>query len=138
MRLLFDEAPTFAHTDALLPCSDSVLDCAEKYALSGNKNIRLSVATLLMNISAYINDVPSAPEVSQQVVSLVNKLLESKLYESEATTRALLALGTIVLAKDDARAAAKTLFLTTKVEPAASPHGDKAKAVAKEIYSILQ
>lgn len=91
-----------------------------------------------MNISAYINDVPSAPEVSQQVVSLVNKLLESKLYESEATTRALLALGTIVLAKDDARAAAKTLFLTTKVEPAASPHGDKAKAVAKEIYSILQ
>lgn len=116
----------------------SVLDCAEKYVLSNNKNVRLSVATLLMNICAFVNEIPNAPEVSQQVVSMVNKLIDSKLYESEAMTRALLALGTIALAKDDARAAAKTLYLTTKVEPAASPHGDKAKAVAKEIYSILQ
>jgi len=115
----------------------SVLDCAENYVLSSNKNIRLSVATLLMNISVCVNAVASAPEVSHQVVTLVNKLLDSKLYESEPTTRALLALGTIASAKEDARAAAKTLFLTTKVEPAASPHGDKAKAVAKEIYAIL-
>jgi hypothetical protein len=117
--------------------SPSILDCAEKYVLSSNKNVRLSVATLLLNVSSCANAVPEAPEVSHQVVSLVNKLLESKLYESEPTTRALLALGTIALAKDDARAAAKTIFLMTKVEPAASPHGDKAKAVAKEIYAIL-
>ena len=117
--------------------SFSVLDCAEKHVLSNNKNIRLSVATLLMNVSSCVNAGSEAPQVSHQVVSLVNKLLESKLYESEPTTRALLALGTITLANEDARAAAKTLFLTTKVEPAASPHGDKAKAVAKEIYTIL-
>lgn len=122
----------------LLSSIYSVLDCAEKYVLSSNKNIRLSVATLLMNVSSYVNAAPNAPEVSHQVVSLVNKLLDSKLYESEPTTRALLALGTIALAREDARASAKTLYLTTKVEPAASPHGDKAKAVAKEIYSILQ
>lgn len=85
-----------------------------------------------------MNEVSEAPEVSQQVVSLVNSVIDCKLYESEATTRVLLALGTIALAKEDARAAAKTLYLTTKVEPAASPHGDKAKAVAKEIYAILQ
>lgn len=95
------------------------------------------MATLLLNISVYVNAVADAPEVSQQVVTLVNTLIDSKLYESEATIRALMALGTIALAKEDARAAAKTLFLTTKVEPAASPHGDKAKAVAKEIYTIL-
>jgi hypothetical protein len=105
--------------------------------LSSNKNIRLSVATLLMNVSSYINSVSDAPEVSHQVVTSVDKLLACKLYESEATLRALLALGTIALAKEDAREVAKTLYLTTKVEPAASPHGDKAKAVAKEIYSIL-
>ena len=122
---------------SLTPCTRSVLDCAEKYVLSSNKNIRLSVATLLMNVSVYVNSVPDVPEVSHQVVALVDTLLASKVYESEATLRALLALGTIALAKQDARVAAQTLFLTTKVEPAASPHGDKAKAVAKEIYTIL-
>lgn len=105
--------------------------------MSKNKNIRLSVATVLMNVGSFVHATPDAPDVSIEVVSLVNKLLDSKLYESEATVRALLALGTVVLAKENAREAARSLFLTTKVEPAASPHGDKAKAVAKEIYSIL-
>lgn len=115
----------------------SVLSCAEEFVLSKNKNIRLSVATALLNVGSFINASPDAPDVSLQVVSLVDKLLDSKLYESEATVRALLALGTVVLAKGNAREASRSLYLTTKVEPAASPHGDKAKAIAKEIYSIL-
>lgn len=105
--------------------------------MSKNKNIRLSVATVLMNVGSFVSATPDTPDVSIQVVSLVDKLLETKLYESEATVRALLALGTVVLAKQNAREAARSLYLSSKVEPAASPHGDKAKAIAKEIYSIL-
>lgn len=114
-----------------------MLSCVEEFVLSKNKNIRLSVATVLMNVAVYVNATPDAQDVSIQLVSLVDKLLACKLYESEATVRALLALGTVVLAKEVAREAAKSLYLTTKVEPDASPHGDTAKAVAKEIYSIL-
>jgi hypothetical protein len=90
-----------------------------------------------MNVAVYVNATPDAQDMSIQLVSLVDKVLACKLYESEATVRALLALGTVVLAKEVAREAAQSLHLTTKVEPAASPHGDTAKAVAKEIYSIL-
>lgn len=117
--------------------SFSVLSCTEEFVLSKNKNIRLSVATVLMNVGSFVSATPDTPDVSIQVVSLVDKLLETKLYESEATVRALLALGTVVLAKQNAREAARSLYLSSKVEPAASPHGDKAKAIAKEIYSIL-
>ena len=50
-------------------------------------------------MSSYINATPEALDVSHQIVSLVDKLLSSNLYESEPTVRALLALGTILLAK---------------------------------------
>lgn len=96
------------------------------------------MATLLMNAASFVNATPDgAPEVSHQIVTLADKILACKVYESEAILRTLLALGTIALAKEDAKNAARSLYLTTKVEPAASPHGDKAKAIAKEIYSIL-
>jgi hypothetical protein len=128
---------SLAHFAFPISFANSVLSCAEGFVLSKNKNVRISVATVLMNVAISVSTTLDAQDASIQVVSLVDKLLACKLYESEATVRALLALGTVVLAKEVAREAARSLHLTTKVEPAASPHGDTAKAVAKEIYFIL-
>jgi hypothetical protein len=37
----------------------------------------------------------------------------------------------------EAKEAAKSLYVVSKVEMAASPHGDLAKTVAKEVYNAL-
>jgi hypothetical protein len=49
-----------------------------------------------------------------------------------------LALGTLVHRDTAAKAAAQAMFLTAKVELAASPHGAHVKEIAKEVYRILQ
>jgi phospholipase A-2-activating protein len=111
----------------------------EKYIMSSNKNIRLSVATVLLNISSYLHSTQNANDVSEQVVRQVNKVLDSKLYDAESITRILMALGTILLARTHkAKDTANSLFMATKVEMMASPHGLKAQEIAKEIYKLLQ
>lgn len=118
---------------------EQVMELTEKYVRSSNKNVRLSVATVLLNVSSYLNASPSATNVSVQVVSQVNSVLDAKTYETEAMVRALVALGTVLLARTtDAKAVANSLYMATKVEMAASPHGEKAQGVAKEIYILLQ
>ena len=118
-----------------------VMALTEKCVASKNKNVRLSVATVLLNVSSYLNNATPAPnnvvDVATQVVVQVNSILEAKSYESEAMVRALLSLGTVLLASDT-KDVANSLFLANKVEFAASPHGDKAKGVAVEIYTMLQ
>lgn len=118
---------------------ESVLTCAESFAQSKNKNIRLSVATVLLNTAFFLHSSTGGgyAGLHQRVVSIVSVILQSNSYESEAMIRTLVALGTIVLANAEAKGAAKSLFLGSKVEPAAYPHGDKAKAIAKEIYSLI-
>jgi len=117
---------------------EKVLLLTEKYLLSKNKNVRLSVATVLLNVSSYLNVQQNAENVSQTLVTQLTSILESKIYETEATVRALVALGTVIMARNEAKEIAKSLFLVGKIEMLASSHGDKAKATAKEIYSILQ
>jgi phospholipase A-2-activating protein len=129
---------------------DLVLECALHHsqplssssATSNNKNVRLSVATLLFNASCYCyqkKDVYTATTATGKIVEICNIILdEAKSYESEAIVRTLAALGTICLASPDAKTAATgTFFLTSKVEMAASSHTDHAKAVAKEVYNVL-
>lgn len=114
-------------------------------ATTKNKNVRLSVATVLLNVSFYLHSSSSAPTMvvaCRQIVVQVNTILGLfKVYESEAMGRALIALGTVLLvptAMQTTKEAAKSLYLTSKVEMAASPHGDKAKAIAREVYTLLQ
>lgn len=118
---------------------DDMTKCLDKFWTSSNKNVRLSVATLLYNIAYYVHSNPSArPDIACQVVNIVNSILKARSYESEAVIRSLIALGTTVLASPEAKATAKTLFVVSLVEMSASPHGDLAKTVAKEVYQVLQ
>ena len=77
------------------------------------------------------------PNVSHQIVSQVNIILASKLYDGEAMIRSLVALGTALLTGPEAKAAAKVLGMVGTVEMMASPHGHKAQNIAKEIYAVL-
>jgi phospholipase A-2-activating protein len=118
---------------------EELLKCANKFIPSKNKNVRLSVATLLYNISYYLhsNNPPARPEIASQVVAAVDSILKCNTYEGEAVTRALVALGTVVMASPEAKEAAKALHVVSRVEMAASPHGDVAKTVAKEVYNVM-
>lgn len=119
----------------------SVLGCAESFARSSNKNVRLSVATVALNASSYMKTHPDDPGSSspEQILSVVGTILGSGLYETEGTVRALVALGTALLLDDDeTKAKARASNVASTVRRAAEPHGDKAKAIAGEIRSILE
>ncbi|CAB9511653.1 Phospholipase A-2-activating protein [Seminavis robusta] len=116
-----------------------ILGRAEAHSKSKNKNIRLSVATVLYNICHYIHSNPSVASESivLPTVTTINTIIEAKTYETEALYRSMVALGTLVMSNKEAKEAAKAARLSTKVEPAASPHTPQAKKLAKEIYSLL-
>jgi phospholipase A-2-activating protein len=117
---------------------DAVLACASKFIPSKNKNVRLSVATLLCNISySFHSQPPARPDVAQELVGAVNAILKARTYDGEAITRVLVALGTAALASPEAKEAAKTMHIVSLVEMSASPHGDIAKTVAKEVYNVM-
>lgn len=118
---------------------DGMVAFINQHISSSNKNIRLSVATLLYNIAFAIHSTQiTRPEIAAQVVTAIDAILKNKAYEAEAVKRALVALGTIVLADPGTKEVAKALFIVSRVEMAASPHGDVAKAIAKEVYQVLQ
>ena len=119
---------------------EDMVKCAQTFVASTNKNVRLSVATLLYNIAYYLHSTKATrPEIAAQVITLVDTILKARTYETEAMIRCLVALGTTVLANpDDSKQVAKALFVVSRVEMAASPHGDVAKTVAKEVYHVLQ
>ena len=116
---------------------ESILKCTQKFIVSKNKNVRLSVSTLLYNVSYYLHSTTGHPEIAAQVVTAIDHILKSNAYESEAVSRALVSLGTTVLASPEAKEVGKKIYLQSRVEMAASPHGDLAKAVAKEVYNTL-
>jgi hypothetical protein len=107
-----------------------------------NKNVRLSVATVIFNVCHALQLSPQQPvdaAVIASLLPLIDHILGSRSWEETAVQRALLALGTLVH-KDGttAKAAAQAMFLTAKVELAASPHSAQVKEIAKEVYRILQ
>jgi len=115
-----------------------VLKCCEKFIISNNKNVRLSAATLLYNVSYCLHSNEASSVIASQVVVQVDSILKNKSYETEALVRSLVALGTAAMCSPEAKETAKSLFVVSRVEMAASPHGDLAKAVAKEVYNVLQ
>jgi hypothetical protein len=118
---------------------EPVLRCNEKFINSKNKNVRLSSATLLYNTSFYVfmNGGGCSSDAGSQAVLQVDMILKSKIYETEALIRSMVALGTVVMASSKAKETAKSQFVVSRVEMSASPHGDLAKDVAKEVYRVL-
>ncbi|GKY98461.1 hypothetical protein MPSEU_000803400 [Mayamaea pseudoterrestris] len=120
---------------------ESIVDCGKSYATSPNKNVRLSIATLIGNICLYLHSVAQGGSIffPLQLLSIIDEILSNyKLYEAEAILRTLIGLGTLVMGVPEAKNAAQSLFLAPKVQPAASQHGDDAKNAAREVYSVLQ
>ena len=118
---------------------EDILKCANTFLSSGNKNIRLSVATLIYNVAYFLHSTKAnRPEIAVHIVTLVDSILQARTYEAEGIVRSLLALGTVVLAYPEVKQVAKSLYVVSRVEMSASPHGDVAKAVAKEVYHVLQ
>uniref|UniRef100_A0A7S0T8U4 PUL domain-containing protein n=1 Tax=Pseudo-nitzschia delicatissima TaxID=44447 RepID=A0A7S0T8U4_9STRA len=112
--------------------------CNKKFLHSKNKNVRLSAATLLYNISFYVFSQGSDPsDIGSRVALQVDTILTAKSYETEALIRSLVALGTVALASPQSKETAKSAFVVSRVEMSASPHGDLARALAKEVYSVL-
>lgn len=139
LRLFANAIKAGGAQQAVATYLDLILDCAMYHAKSSNKNVRLSVATLLYNVCFYCHQKNDAAGQSSvvKIVEIISAVLDMKTYESEAMFRVLLALGTICLASTEAKATANVLLLTPKVQMASSPHTDQAKAAAKEITSVL-
>ena len=117
----------------------AIVSRAEANSLSKNKNIRLSVASVLYNVCFFLHSNPSAASepVVLPIVTTINSIIDARTYEGEALFRSMVALGTVALTSKQAKEAAKAAGLTVKVEPAASPHSDQVKKLSREIYSIL-
>jgi len=120
-----------------------VVGCAESFAESSNKNVRLSVATLMMNAASHVHSSSSCDaDAMEKILSLAGTAIGSGQYETESTVRVLTALGTALLTPTDGgealRAKARSVHVSSMVRHAASNHGDKAKGVAEEIGKILQ
>jgi phospholipase A-2-activating protein len=119
-----------------------VLNCAAIHVTSTNKNIRLSVTTLIYNVCVYIQQnstsMMNVDSMVPAIVGLIAEVLNAKVpFESEALIRTMIAMGTLAMASPIAKDALKANYLGSKVEPLASSHGDVAKAVAKEVYNAL-
>mmetsp|Transcript_25452 Transcript_25452/g.54765 ORF Transcript_25452/g.54765 Transcript_25452/m.54765 type:complete len:867 (+) Transcript_25452:108-2708(+) len=131
--------------DAAGSLVDSILECANACAPSNNKNVRLSVATAILNTSSYMMSSSStAPPSSSSAVLLldvVGTVVGCGKYESEPIVRSLMALGTVLLLPGgcgmEVHRVAKERSIGSMVERVSSGHGDAAKAVAKDILSIL-
>lgn len=91
------------------------------------------------HISYYIHSkAPTDSETVSRVITYVNAILKARSFEGEAITRVLIAAGTVALANAAGKETTREIFMASRVEMSASPHGDVAKAVAKEVYNILQ
>ena len=126
--------------------SERALGCVSLCSESSNKNVRLGAATALLNASSYM--ASSGPgsgataAAAGKAVEVSASMLRSGRYEAEATVRALVAMGTAMLAPGEAGAAAKRtareIGAGEAAERGASAAGvGIAAAVAGDIRSVL-
>lgn len=121
---------------------DKILDCAEICATSGNKNVRLSVATAILNTTSYMHasSTTFSSSVAMRVVDVVGTIAGCGKYETEAMVRSLVALGTVLLLPgcgSEVKKLANERSIGSMVQRVAGGHGEMAGAVSKEIMSIL-
>jgi len=125
-----------------------ILKCVDEYATSGNKNVRLALVTVLLNAASYMKS--SAPAGGYQYnngttdnipdlfLITVGNICGSGLYETEAIARLVVALGTAVLIDGTWLAKAKALNMGSMLQHVADQHGEKCRAIATEVRSILE
>lgn len=120
-----------------------ILECANACAPSNNKNVRLSVATAILNTSSYMHtsSTPISSSSAIRIIDVVGTIAGCGKYESEPILHSLVELGTVLLLPGgcgaEVQKVAKERGIGSMVERVASGHGDLAKAVANEILSML-
>ena len=123
------------------------MDCAKAFSESPNKNIRLSVATLALNVSCFLMKQEASltkvtiTGVGEKLISLIQSMLSSGLYDNEATSRAFVALGTVLLIsnmREKVKALDSKTNSITLLFKDVEKYGEKATAVAKEIQLVLK
>eukprot|EP00592_Proboscia_alata_P003778 CAMPEP_0194365742 /NCGR_PEP_ID=MMETSP0174-20130528/13772_1 /TAXON_ID=216777 /ORGANISM="Proboscia alata, Strain PI-D3" /LENGTH=868 /DNA_ID=CAMNT_0039140575 /DNA_START=60 /DNA_END=2666 /DNA_ORIENTATION=- len=129
------------------PFLDGIVDCAKAFSESPNKNIRLSVATLALNVSCFLMKQEASltkvtiTGVGEKIISLIQSMLSSGLYDNEATSRAFVALGTVLLIssmREKVMALDSNTNSITLLFKDVEKYGEKATAVAKEIQLVLK
>lgn len=115
------------------------MKCVDSFATSTNKNVRLALATVLLNTSSYLKSCRKYDDAIPELFLItVGNICGSELFENEeAIVRVLVGFGTVLLVSDGFRKHAKTLNMGSMVQRVAGQHGIKAVAVAAEIQSIL-
>ncbi|KAL7552986.1 hypothetical protein ACHAWF_016226 [Thalassiosira exigua] len=122
---------------------ERILECAEACAPSKNKNVRLSVATTVLNAASFMHSSapPPSPSSAVKVLDAVGTIVGCGTYEPEPMVRSLVAMGTTLLLPGSCGemmlTAARERGMGSMAERAASGNGAKAAAVATEISSIL-
>lgn len=87
------------------------------------------------------SSTPPSSSSAVRILDVVGTIVGCGKYETEPIVRSLVALGTVLLLPGgcgtEVKRVAKERSIGSMVERVASGHGDMAKAVAKEILSIL-
>jgi len=128
-------------SSAVISRVSKILKCLESFLSSKNKNMRLAISTVLLNIASHFHNNGSFQDSSipTTYLSVISGVVASGAYETEALVRVLVGLGTILLVKENGSVQeAKALQVSSMVQRASTGHGEKAIAVAKEIQTILQ
>lgn len=117
----------------------SILKCVGRFAASSNKNVRLALATVLLNTSSYLNTSGKFDDVIPELfLPIIGNMCGSGLFEVEAMVRVLVGFGTVLLVDDVFKRKAIELNMGSMLRHISSNHGDLANAVTTEILSILQ
>merc|ERR1712071_282947 len=119
-----------------------ILSNVEKFSKLNlsNKNLRLSITTLILNIASFMNISSSVVESHQkqfilQISSICKIILTSDNYEDEALTRTLLTIGTILF-MDKTKILLQELNLMEFSEKI-SKIGGKGALVWEEVSSMV-
>jgi len=104
-------------------------------AAAANKNLRLALATAVLNFSAFL--AADADDALQALSLAVEVLLTAPPDDAEAVFRALVAAGTLAHAKPSLRAAAEGLGVADVARNHVACPVAKTSAAAKDVLAVL-
>eukprot|EP00742_Colponemidia_sp_Colp-10_P003823 GILJ01004073.1.p1 GENE.GILJ01004073.1~~GILJ01004073.1.p1 ORF type:complete len:786 (+),score=133.68 GILJ01004073.1:49-2358(+) len=126
---------------AMIHRRSQTLDVLSAAFKMDNKNVRVALATVLLNYATTFDEAPDQDSKLQCLSALAELLSSEK--DPEATFRGLVGLGTLIYKDESIRDVAKQLQLVTSLDglqclQTSSPETEKVKRVSAEIKQILQ
>lgn len=124
--------------------AEVLLEAAADTARSANKNVRLSLITLLLNFAVHLLGQPqgNAADVKLQTVSIIAEMLGAEAEDEEVLYRVLVTLGTLVTSDAATAGLAKDLDIPASLHRLASAattgQALKSRAAAAELSTCLQ